>query len=284
MVKSLIINSSHYTGNATFKYKLRTPMKAPDDVSHVSIVSCSIYNNTFNISSSYGNNTISISWLGTSYSYTFPDGHYSVSDLNSYVQALCYSNNLYMTTSSGSIVYFIELVTNSVRYAVSVNLYYIPTSANASTLGYTIPSAASWTAPSTNVTPTITFNSSFGSLIGLSAGTYPSTEQTTNQQFISTTTPVISPVNAYIICMSILNNPYSNPNNIFYTLPINNSFGGLVTGTPANLVWNDIYSGQYSDFSITFFDQDMNILTLNDDDIVVHLAFGKRDNKTGNID
>jgi hypothetical protein len=67
---------------------LRTPLKAPDDVSHVSIVSCSIYNNTFNISSSYGNNTITISWLGTNYAYTFPDGYYSVSDLNSYVQAL----------------------------------------------------------------------------------------------------------------------------------------------------------------------------------------------------
>jgi hypothetical protein len=188
-----------------------------------------------------------------------------------------------MTTSSGSIVYFIELVTNSVRYAVSVNLYYIPTSGNASTLGYTIPSAASWTAPSTNETPTITFNSSFGSLIGLTAGTYPSTSQTTNLQYVSTTTPIISPVNAYVLCMSLLNNPYSNPNNIFYTIPINVSFGNLITGTPANLVWNDIYSGQYSDFSITLFDQNMNILNLNDTEVVIQLAFGKKDEKTGNI-
>jgi hypothetical protein len=188
-----------------------------------------------------------------------------------------------MTTSSGSIIYFVELATNSVRYAVSLNLYYIPTTVNATTLGYTIPTGATWTAPVTNQTPTITFGSGFGSLIGLSANTYPTTVQTTNQQFISTTTPIISPVNAYVICMSILNNPYSNPNNIFYTLPINNSFGGLVTGTPANLVWNDIYSGQYSDFSITFFDQNMNILTLNDYEIVVQLAFGKKDNITGNI-
>ena len=42
MVKSLIINSSHYIGNSTFRYPLRTPMKCPDDVSHISIVSCSI--------------------------------------------------------------------------------------------------------------------------------------------------------------------------------------------------------------------------------------------------
>jgi hypothetical protein len=283
MVKSLILNSSHYIGNSTFKYNLRTPLKAPNDVSHVSIVSVSIYNNTFNISSSYGNNTITINWLGTNYTYTFPNGYYSASDLNSYIQAYCYTNNLYMTTTSGQIVYFVEIVTNSVRYAMSLNLYYIPTSANATTLGYAMPSGASWTAPGTNQTPTITFNSSFGSLIGQTAGTYPTTAQTSNQQFISTITPIISPVNAYVICMSILNNPYSNPNNIFYTLPISNSFGGLVSGTPANLVWNDIYSGQYSEFTITFFDQNMNILSLNDYEIVVQLAFGKRDDKTGNI-
>ena len=282
MVKSLIINSSHYIGNSTFRYPLRTPMKCPDDVSHIFIVSCLIYNNTFNISSLYGNNTLSLNWLGTTYNLTFPNGYYAASDINSYIQSYCYTNGLYMTTSAGNIVYFIECVVNAVRYAISLNLYYIPTSANATTLLYSIPSGSSWTFPSTNSTPQVTFNTVFGSLIGQISGTYPPTVLTTNIQYVSTTTPIISPVNAYVICVNILNNPYSNPNNILFTLPLNNSFGGLVTSTPM-LVWNEIYSGQYSEFTLTIFDQNMNILSLNDTEIVIQLAFSKLDPKTGYI-
>ena len=140
----------------------------------------------------------------------------------------------------------------------------------------------SWTFPTTNSTPQVTFNTVFGSLIGQISGTYPPTVLTTNIQYVSTTTPIISPVNAYVICVNILNNPYSNPNNILFTLPLNNSFGGLVTSTPM-LVWNEIYSGQYSEFTLTIFDQNMNILSLNDNEIVIQLAFSKLDPKTGYI-
>lgn len=147
MVKSIVINTSNYQGNSTYKYNFRTELKTPQEASHVAVVSCGIYNNTFNITAGYGNNSITINWLGTNYTITSPNGYYSASDLNSYIQAYCYANNLYMTyASTGQIVYFIEITLNAVRYALSLNLYYIPTSANASTLGYSIPSGASWTA------------------------------------------------------------------------------------------------------------------------------------------
>ena len=60
---------------------------------------------------------------------------------------------------------------------------------------------------------------------------------------MSTIIPIILPVNAYVICVNILNNLYSNPSNILFTWPLNNSFGGLVTSTPM-LIWNEIYNGQ----------------------------------------
>lgn len=83
--------------------------------------------------------------------------------------------------------------------------------------------------------------------------------------------------------MSGLNNPYSNPNNVLYTMPLNASFGALITSTPANLVWNDLYSGIYRELTITLYDQNMNMLSLNDYEIVLHLALGKKDEKTGII-
>ena len=41
-----------------------------------------MYNSTFNIESSRGNNVINIIWLGMTYTLTFEDGYYSVSDIN----------------------------------------------------------------------------------------------------------------------------------------------------------------------------------------------------------
>ena len=62
------------------------------------------------------------------YTLTFEDGYYSVSDINFRIQQFCILNNLYVTSNSGAnIVYFIELVVNSVRYSTQINVYAIPT-------------------------------------------------------------------------------------------------------------------------------------------------------------
>jgi hypothetical protein len=72
-----------------------------------------------------------------------------------------------MTNSAGNYMYFAEITTNSQRYAISLNLYAVPTSAQATTLGYSQPSVASWSFPaSTATTPQLTFNTAFGNLIG----------------------------------------------------------------------------------------------------------------------
>lgn len=195
MVKSLLLNSSHYKGNSTFSIKLSSQLKAPDEVQAVSVSNISFYNSTFNITSSYGNNKIVLSWLGTNYNITFPDGYYSANDISSFIQDFCVKNTLYMIDSATlKYVYFLELVTNSVRYAIQVNIYPIPTSAQATTLGYTQPSGATWSFPATASTPQMVINSAFGSLIGQEAGTYPSSVQTTPQNILPTKTPVISPV------------------------------------------------------------------------------------------
>ena len=76
---------------------------------------------------------------------------------------------------------FFEMVLNSVQYSTQLNSYYLPTSSDATTLGYTKPSAATWSFPATNQTPQITFNSTFGNLIGFNAQTYPATVLATNQ-------------------------------------------------------------------------------------------------------
>jgi len=201
--------------------------------------------------------------------------------MNAYLQFYFATNNLYMTNSAGNYIYFAEITTNSQRYAIiSLNLYAIPTSSQATTLGYSQPSGASWTLPSSTAsTPQLTFNTAFGTLIGLSSGTYPTSTQSTTQQFVSTTTPIISPVNSYTLTCDLLNNPYSTPNNIFFTAPLTSSLGSLVQITPPQLQFNEIYGGTYYSLTIKLYDQFMNVLNFQDTEFVITLALRTKNDK-----
>jgi hypothetical protein len=274
MVFSILVNTSDYINNSTFEYKFRSVLRCPQDAYAISCSNISFYNNSFNITTTNQNNTLTLNWLGTIYTIIIPNGYYSALDINAYIQGFCYNNGLYLITSTGNIVYFIEILTNSPRYAIQLNLYPIPTSTQATTLLYTIPSGVSWSLPGTATTPLLSFNNSFGSLIGLVGSTYPATTQITTQSFISTFTPVISTVSSYIFTISLINNPFSNGlNNIFAEVPLSNSLGNLVSYEPSNFVFNEIYNGSYQSFQIQVFDQNMNLLQINESEFVIHLVF-----------
>ena len=201
-MNSRMLTSRDYIGNSQFFYKFRSPVKCPDEIAAVAVSNIEFYNMSYNITSAYGNNTLTLNFRGTDYSIVFSDGYYSASDMNSRKQAFCILNSLYMSDSTGKVAYFVEIVENAPVYKIQLNMYAIPTSAQATTLGFTIPSTATWTFPTTAETPTLTFNSVFGKLIGLSGGTYPTTSQTTSQLFLSTFSPTISPINSYIFTCS----------------------------------------------------------------------------------
>lgn len=277
MLKIVVFSSSNYIANSGNTYTYSLPQTYKSQVGdQIGIASVSMYNTTFNISSARGNNSIQLIWNAgttTTYTFTIPDGYYSVSDLNNFLQQQMILNNLYCTTNSGSQnVYFAEVQVNAVRYSISLNLYYLPTSANATTLGYSIPSGATWTFPVSNKTPQITINSSFGNLIGQNAGTYPSSVSASNVQFISTKTPVISPIDSYIMTCNLINNPFSIPNNVFFTLPITASLGSLIISNSSEIIYNDIAPNTYGQIVIQLYDQLYNKLTINDYSLTITLS------------
>jgi len=239
----------------------------------IAVASCSVYNSTFNIQASRGNNVLQIIWLGTTYTFTFPDGFYDASQINAFIQQQCILNGLYITSNNGATyVYFLEVTTNAVRYAISLNVYPIPTSAQATSLGYSQPSSPTWSFPATASTPQFILTTNFGALVGQYAQTLPATVQSTAQQYVSVITPIIAPVDSYIITCNLINNPYSVPNNILYSLPISVSLGQLISVNPSQFLFNDIDPNTYSQITINFYDQLFNKLQLNDKDIVVTLA------------
>ena len=274
-MRNLIINSSNYVAGSNNKYVYNLPSSwKSEDGDQIGVSSVSLYNSTFNITFQRGSNQITFIFLGTNYTFTFPNGYYSASDMNYFLQQQCILNNLYLTANAASTnIYFIEITTNSVQYSISFNFYPIPTSAQATTLGYTKPSGATWNFPATSACPQAIINSAFGSLIGLNAGTYPpTTSQTTAIQYLSTMSPNISPVDSYIITCSMINSPYSIPNNSLYSIPLNASLGRLVTSSPSQIVFNDIAPNIYNQITFQFYDQLFNPLYLNDYDLVLTIV------------
>jgi len=102
------------------------------------------YFSTFNITSSYGNNTFSYVWFdGVEYNITIPDGYYEISDLNVYFQSIMIANTHYMTNSAGQFIYFLEFIVNTSRYAVQIYSYPLDNTIKSSN-GYTLPIGATW--------------------------------------------------------------------------------------------------------------------------------------------
>ena len=277
MPKLIVINSSNFVKNSgnTFIYSLPSSVKLTTK-SKCGVAAISVYNSTFNISAARGNNTITFAFHAASTitkEYTIPDGYYSVSDLNFFLQSKMFADNLYVFSNNGAnVVYFFEIVLNSVQYSTQLNSYYLPTAGEAATLGYTKSSGASWAFPVANRTPQLTFNAAFGNLIGFNAQTYPATVQATNQSKISEKSPNISPIDSYVLTCNLINSKYSIPNNVFFALPLTGSLGSLITFNSSNLVLNDIAPNIYSNIVIQFYDQLFNILEMKDVEIVVSIV------------
>ena len=277
MVKLIVVNSSNYVEGSinTFSYNLPQSVRFTNK-SKVGVASLSLYNSTFNITAARGNNTVTFIFnvaTPVSQTFTIPDGYYSVSDLNYFLQSKMYENKFYVTSNNGTnVVYFFEIAQNSVRYGIQLNSYYIPTLAQATSLGYAIPANASWSFPAAYQTPQLTFATAFGNLLGFDGQTYPSAIQASNQSTVSTKTPNISPVDSYTLTCNLINSKYSIPSNVLFSLPLSGSIGTLITHSTGEIIYSDIAPNIYNNIVIQFYDQLFNKLELKDKEIVLTLA------------
>lgn len=264
-MKTLILNSTHLVGsdNNVLTYNFPAGSVHFKD-NKIGLGRLSMYYSWENVTSSNGG--WSYTWTdGTVVSCILPAGFYTVSDMNAYLQSIMISNGHYLKNSSGENVFYLELVTNSVYYTVQLNSYAVPTSL---TTGWTNP--GSWTLPTTAKTPQLTI-STLSALIGITAGTYPSTTQSTNYSTQSTTTPQITPVQSVIMTCSLISNPLSNPTNLFYSFSPDVTYGSLLNIEPSKSCPNDIKDGAYNQLTIRFYDQTFTALKIKDPNIVLLL-------------
>ncbi len=130
MSSTIILNSNNRSSSNSSRYEFIFPSTVKfGKNSKISLISFSMYNSIFNIEAQRSNNVIKIVWNADSaveYTFTIPDGFYSISDLNYALQQFCILNDLYAIDTNGDYVYFIEILTNSTQYGAEIDCYAIP--------------------------------------------------------------------------------------------------------------------------------------------------------------
>ena len=264
---------------------------------YIAVTSISLFYSWFNITSLSQNNTLTYTWTAgavtTTYSIVIPDGLYEISQINNYCQWVMINNNTYWTDPSGDNVYPFEIILNPQRYAVQINTYLVPT---ALPVGYTIPVGfPGW--PATTQNTVITIPANFNSIIGYSANfatnanvgnayVPPSPSASTNYvakdgagtlSYLSNTSPQVQPNNNVLFALSTVNNPYTQPGSIIYSLNPNVAVGEQIFEVPPNFAWCKLIDGMYSELRLNLLNTSLQPLLINDPNMTILLAIRDKD-------
>lgn len=279
--QSNIVNNGY---NNTLKYELNTAGANFSNM-EVAVDSIQVYNSQFNISAEYDNNKFSLIIptlaTNTTLDITLPDGIYEYSDINSYIQQQLYILGAYYTDPNGDYVYNIQISANSTYYACQIDCS--PTLVSFP-VDWDTPSGLYFSsAPNTGWTPKIVIPEGFGKVVGLPAGTYPSTNQTTTQSFLSTFCPQINPVSSYVLRCNLVSNAYTIPSDILATFSTRGTTAGQVIEINSNkLTWIPVIDASRSYIELIINDQEGRPVKFRDPQININLVIRPIKSSNGN--
>jgi hypothetical protein len=288
MSRTIIINSSNIvndTNNSNFQYNFPGGGIDLKPSQKVGLVNLSMYYSTFNITLSNNNNSYSYIWVnGLSYNVIMPDGFYDVDAINNFLHFTFVQNQHYLITSTGDYVYLTTWTVNASRYSAELNCFGI-SSALATANGWTKPSGSSWVIPTNFIIPQIVIPATkFSLVVGFAVGVFPNSvisgvppaqiqtpSYPTDQQFLSSFTPQVSPLSSYILTCSLVNNNYAVPNNLLYSFPPQGTVGEQFLVSPYEYMMINCNPGTYSYFTITLVDQNFQPIAIEDPNIIIQL-------------
>lgn len=294
----ILMNRSHYVeGTNRMIYRFPAPVKLENK--EIGLVSASIYNSFFNISSDLYNASNVITFQFPIYTQantyqlqdfvmSFANGFYSIEDINFSIQSFMIKEKLYLIEKdSGKYVYFVNLVTNETAYGTQFFTFFIP---NQAALGsnYIVPAGApafinpSVSSSATFTSPRIVINNErFGKVLGYGlgnlgqtiekTGTYDWDDQLANS-FPSPKVPNINQVHAILLRCNLISNPMiSLPNDMLGLIPITSSFGGVTQYSANQVIYSSCPNSLFSEIQISFWDEDLLAQTLLDRDVTLTL-------------
>jgi hypothetical protein len=201
----------------------------------------------------------------TQYNITIPDGNYTIEDLNFYIQKWSIDNNKYLiNNTTNRNVYYLELLANPTTYKIQLITYNIPTSLPS---GFSQPTNATFSFPTqANQQPSLAVlsNNNFGKLIGFPHGIYFSA--------VSSETPQMSPISSVLVRCSLLNNKFSNPNDVIFSFVSGTTeYGHMLSVQNQDIVYSNIPDGLYTHLTIKFVDNQFKRLNIIDTNLIIYL-------------
>jgi hypothetical protein len=277
--KNILINASNVvagSNNTKFVYKFLSPQSFTD--SAIALNSLNMYFSWYNINAKlYNNNTFQYVWfsstgvLNVTVNVTLPDGFYSISSINLFLQSVMLANGHYVyDTTTKQNIFFAEFVVNPTYYAFQLNLTPIYPLASVP-VGLT-RGGTGWQFPTTQRTIQVIINSSngFKDVIGFNAGSYPPTLTTILYQQLSQNTPNISPCSSVVIRCNMVRNDMANPNDVLYSFTQGNAtFGDIINEKPAVMYYSEVQNGTYTELVLTFFDQNYQPMDIKDNQLLM---------------
>lgn len=257
---------------------------------YIAVSSIAMFYSWNNISSTSSNNTFTYTWTSgtttTTYSIVIPDGLYEIADLNNLIQYTCIANGTYYKLSTGINVYPFELIVNTNRYAIQLNTFLIPSVAPT---GATIYNPLPTTPQNTVVTIPANFNIIIGFDAGFTSsqnlnntftpsGNYVAKTATGTISYLSTSSPQVQPNSNLLFSLSNINNPYSQPSSIVYSInPSGVAIGGAVIDKPPNYLWVKMIDGTYNELRLSILGTDGRPIQINDPNMTILLSIRDKD-------
>jgi hypothetical protein len=265
------------TNNATLVYNFPSTVSFPNH--KITVQSITMYYSWANISVALQNNTFSYSWtFGVTTvvdTIVVPDGLYEIKDLNSLLQFEMIKNGHYLINSAGQNVYYAEFLVNVNKYSIDINTFPVPT---ALPTGFSTPVAnvaAGYAAfpgfPTATFNPIITLPSAINSIFGYSAGFATGAGAGLNLTYNSSVSPQVQPNPTLFLSCNFVNNIYSNPNTIIYSLTPNVAIGEQIIDKPPEFNWN-VITGTTSSLTFTFRGNNQSLIKIIDPNMTIILA------------
>jgi hypothetical protein len=273
---NLLLNSSNVNNsdNTSYLYKFVNGSFEIEEGAEICISQVVIPYSFFNLNKGlYNNTTFQFIINSITYTVVIPNGFYTTTNINQYLEQYFITNNMYCTNNStGQYVFFIYLYTNTTYYA---NQFIVSPVIPSSTAGYTFPLGYINATGVNFPTPQIVFPSTGGlnTILGFTAGTYPSsTSSVTSLNFLSNITPNATPINSIVVRTNLCNNNCATPSDILDTISITGAtFGSNITYTPTYEKWINCNYGTFNNFFVYFEDQNLNRIQAQDSNVLISL-------------
>ena len=265
---------------------------------YIAVSNISMFYSWFNITQANQNNQFTYTWTAgavtTTYTVLIPDGLYEISAINHYAQFTMIQNGTYWISPTGDYIYPFEIALNPQRYGVQINTFLVPTALPAF---HTVPvNFPGWPAVTQN--PVVTIPSAFNAIIGYTAGfvsnanlanayvpptpatassNYATKDGAGTLSYLSDLTPQVQPNNNVLFSVSNINNPYTQPSSIIFSLNPNVGVGEQISVTPPNFMWNKMIDGTYSELRLSLLSNNLQPLIIKDPNMTFLLTIRDKD-------